>query len=116
VDTPAFDALTLASALREYFSGLALAVGKDKYSFDPQRFRAELAPKSGGSERILAGEVWTYDPFATGKELVLHVEVSLERCPRAGRNALLFRVSPKPLEDPVWAELRSCAAAWHCPD
>ncbi len=115
-DTPSFDALTLSSALTTYFRGLALAVGKDKYSFDPQRFRAELALRSEGAERILAGDVWSYDPFKTGKELVLHVEMRLTRCPRAGRNALLFCVSPRPSEDPVWAELRSCAAAWHCPD
>jgi hypothetical protein len=115
-DAPAFDAPTLSVALTKYFRGLALSVGKDKYSFDPQRFRAELAPRSAGSETILAGDVWSYDPFATGKELVLHVEASLKRCPRAGRNALLFLVTPKPTDDPVWAELRACAALWHCPD
>jgi hypothetical protein len=115
-DTPAFDAPTLCAALTPYFRGLSLAVGKDKYTFDPGRFRAELAPRNSGPERRIAGEVWTYDPFTTGKELLLHVEVSLKRCPRGGRNALHFLVSPKPEDDPVWAELRACAATWRCPD
>ena len=115
-DTPAFDPLTLSSALTKYFRGLTLAVGKGKYTFDEQRFRADLAPRSEGDERSLAGDVWSYDPFTTGKELVLHVEVHLQRCARAGRNALLFQVSPKSASDPVWNELRACAALWHCPD
>jgi hypothetical protein len=114
-DAPALDPGTLSSTLSQYFRGLATAVGKDKYSFDPQRFRAELAPHDLGPERILAGDVWSYDPFATGQELVLHVEVRLERCRLAGRDALLFLVSPKPSSDPVWPALRACAGSWRCP-
>ena len=39
-----------------------------------------------------------------------------KRCPREGRSALIFLLSPKPTSDPVWNELRACAALWHCPD
>ena len=115
-DAPAFDAEALGAVLREYYRGLALAVGKDKYRFDEQRFRAELAPRGNVSERVLVGEVQSYDPFTTGAPITLHIEARLVRCAHTGRNAQLFLVSPKPPDDPVWAELRSCAAGWRCPD
>lgn len=115
-DAPAFDGPGLSAALLEYFRGLAQTVGQGKYVFDPQHFRAELVLQGSGAERVVCGDVQSYDPFATGAQLTLHVEARLLRCPREGRNALLFLVSPKPKDDPVWAELRSCAAGWRCPD
>ena len=114
-DAPALDGPTLSAALAQYFRGLATAVGQDKYKFDPQRFRADLALTGSAAQRILSGDVSSYDPFVTGQELVLHVEASLRPCPQSGRNALLFLLSPKPTSDPVWAELRACAESWRCP-
>jgi len=93
-DAPALDGPTLSADLAQYFRGLATAVGKDKYTFDPQRFRADLAATGSAAERMLSGDVSSYDPFVTGQELVLHVEVRLQRCPLSGRDALLFLISP----------------------
>jgi len=114
-DPPALDAPTLSAALTPYFRGLATAVGQGKYTFDPQRFRADLTAWDSETQRIVAGEVWSYDPFATGQELMLHVEVSMKHCPLSKRDALVFLLSPKPASDPVWAELRACAESWRCP-
>ena len=111
---PRFDAATLAPVLREYFSGLALAVGKEKYPMDPERFRVELAPRTEDGRTILAGHVWTYDAFATGEPIDLEVEARLRDCPKAGRPVLTFLFSPKPLGDAVWEELHACEAKLRC--
>lgn len=114
-DPPSFDAHSISAVLCDYFRGLALAVGKDKYSFDPERFRVELAPKSVAGRELLVGKIHSYDPFATGQPIVLNVEASLWSCPTAAHGVITFLVSPKPVDDPVWTELRECASAFRCP-
>ncbi|MFN0243542.1 MAG: hypothetical protein ACKVWV_11675 [Planctomycetota bacterium] len=113
-DPPSFEPSSISAALREYFRGLALAVGKDKFSMDPERFQVELAPKSEGGREVLVGQVHSYDPFVTGEPIVLNVEVSRRSCPRAAHTAILFLLSPKSMDDAVWTELRACGSALHC--
>jgi hypothetical protein len=113
-DPPSFDAPAISAVLREYFAGLASAVGKDKYPMDPGRFRVELAPRTEKGRTILVGQVFSYDPFTTGEPIVLNVEARLRDCPRAGRRAMTFVLSPKPLADPVWDALRACESALQC--
>jgi hypothetical protein len=109
-----FDSNSISAALCDYFRGLALAVGKDKFSFDPAHFRAELAAKSHGDGDVLVGQVHSYDPFVTGQPIVLNVEASLRSCPRSGHSAITFLLSPKSTDDPVWSELRACGSALNC--
>ncbi len=111
-DVPALDARVLSDALGTYFRGLAQAVGGTKYAFDPARFRAELQREHDEQGEFLAGDVASYDPFVTGAPIVLHVEVRARHAPGSTRGALLFLVTPRPAGDPVWAELRACAAGW----
>ena len=113
-DPPRFDAPTLSPVLREYFSGLSFAVGKEKYPMDPERFRVEFAPRAEGGSTMLAGEVRTYDPFVTGEPIELHVEVRLRDCPRAGGPVLTFLLSPRPFGDAVWEALHACEAGLRC--
>jgi hypothetical protein len=113
-DPPKFDAELISAVLRDYFRGLALAVGKDKFSLDPDKFRADLAPKSVDERTVLVGQVHSYDPFATGLPIVLNVEASLRSCPASAHSAITFLVSPKSVDDPVWTELRECASAFRC--
>jgi hypothetical protein len=111
---PAFDAPTMSGVLREYFAGLARAVGKDKFPMDPGWFRAELAPRTEAGATILAGRVCSYDAFVTGQPIVLNVEVRLRDCPAAGRHLITFLLSPKSPGDPVWDDLKACESALYC--
>jgi hypothetical protein len=111
---PPFDAPTISAVLREYFAGLARAVGKDKYPMDPGWFRAELAPRTDQGRTILAGRVCSYDAFVTGQPIVLNVEARLRDGPAAGSRVITFLLSPKPTGDPVWDELRACESTLHC--
>jgi hypothetical protein len=100
--------------LRDYFAGLSLAVGRDKYPMDPERFGAELAPSTEGGRTILEGRVESYDAFVTGETIVLNVEARLRECPGAGRRAITFLLSPKPVGDAVWDDLRACESTFRC--
>ncbi len=111
---PQFDASQLSPVLREYFAGLALAVGKDKYSMDPERFHVELAPRIEGGRTMLAGRVQNYDAFVTGEPIELNVEARLRDCPRSGRTVLTFLFSPRPFGDEVWEELHACESDLRC--
>ena len=113
-EPPSFDPATISPVLREYFAGLASAVGKDKYPMDPERFRVELESRTDGGRPILVGQVYSYDPFVTGDPMVLNVEARLRDCSRAGRRAITFLLSPKPFGDPVWADLHACESALRC--
>ena len=81
---------------------------------DPERFRVELAPRTEEGQTILVGRVDSYDAFVTGEPIVLHLEARLRDCPRAGRRAITFLLSPKPLDDPVWNDLQACESTLHC--
>ena len=113
-DPPTFDAPAISPVLREYFAGLSLAVGKDKYPMDPDWFRVVLESRTEEGRTILVGQVHSYDAFVTGEKIVLNVEARLRDCPRAGRRAITFLLSPKPLGDPVWGDLKACESTLRC--
>ena len=113
-DRPVFDAPTMSASLTEYFRGLSEAVGRGKHTFDSESFRATLTPKLGTEIPTLAGQVFTHDGFTTGLPLVLQVEARLRRCPASGRYSVTCMLSPRAFEDPVWSDLRACAAAFDC--
>jgi len=113
-DPPSLDAASISPVLREYFAGLASAVGGDKYPMDPERFRVELASRSEAGRTILVGQVFSYDPFVTGDPIVLNIEVRLRDCSRTGRRAMTFLLSPRPPRDPVWDDLHACELALRC--
>jgi hypothetical protein len=111
---PAFDAAAVSTALTAYFRGLATQVGGAKYHFDPARFRTVLTPVPGAAASRLTGQVFTYDPFTTGRPITLNVEAELRRCPSAGHTAIVAALSPKPPTDSVWTHLRTAAGALVC--
>lgn len=117
--TPALDRKALETDLARYFSGLSQVVGGKKYRFNPARFQARLkdAPaeqRQGHAVRHLTGTLDTYDPFVTGKEITLQVEVRTWDCPTAGRRVLLLQASPQSREHPVWKSLGEREKGFAC--
>ena len=111
---PAFDATSLAATLTTYFQGLATAVGGDKYHFDPARYHAVVTAAAAGEAPHLTGQVFTYDPFATGLPIVLNVEAELRSCPATKQVAIVVALSPKDATDAVWNALRATAGGLVC--
>ena len=111
---PAFDATTIGTALTAYFQGLATAVGGSKYQFDPAHFRAVLSAVPDSDPPRLTGQVFTYDPFATGLPITLNVEAELRSCPGTKQVAIVVALSPKIGTDSVWRSLRDAARTLVC--
>lgn len=118
---PALDAPALEHSLTRYFAGLITDVAKEKgYPIDPARFSASIHPvtaagdKLGHAVRAYAGTVDSYDAFATGKPLVLNLEVWVWDCPQAGRRVALVLASPKPGNASIWSALRERRAELVC--
>ena len=111
---PAFQATSLAQSLTTYFRGLSTAVGGSKYHFDPARYRTVLTPVPASEPSRLTGQVFTYDPFATGQPITLNVEAELRSCPGTKQVAIMVALSPKDTTDSVWKALRATAGTLVC--
>jgi len=118
---PALDAPELTSSLQRYFAGLCTSVAKEKgRTLDPSTITASVHAVGGGERKLghavmaFAGTVHAYDAFATGKPIVLNVEVWVWDCDRAGKRAALFLASPKPESAPIWSSLRQRRDAFVC--
>lgn len=114
-EPPPFDATSLAATLTTYFRGLTTAVGGSKYKLDPARYHAVLNPVPASDSPRLIGQVFTYDPFATGLPITLNVEAELRSCPGTKQVAIVVALSPKDTTDSVWKALRATAGALICP-
>ncbi|HJQ98428.1 MAG TPA: hypothetical protein VJ826_08940 [Candidatus Polarisedimenticolaceae bacterium] len=103
----------LNASLELYFRGLCTSVAKDKgQTVDPESFSASMrlvnsAPrKLGHTVTSFTGTVDSYDPFATGKPIVLNVEVWVWDCDLSGKRAVMVLASPKPQNAAIWTSLR----------
>jgi len=121
-DRPTLDRSALERDLAAYFAGLCNAVGGKKFSFDPARFKATLAPSAErptwapAAAQSFQGTIDAYDPFekGNGRALTLNVEVSTWDCPTAARRVVMFAASPRPRGDAVWKDLAEREAAFRC--
>jgi hypothetical protein len=117
---PSHSSQSLESSLTRYFAGLSDAVGGKKYTFDPAHHRTTLAGEAaqqrhrGHAVKVFKGTVETYEPFKTGKELTLGIELYVWDCPVAKRNVVLAIASPRPRADPIWQTLDERRAAFRC--
>ena len=103
-----------------YYRGLSESVSRgkgqtadtSKFTFAMKRSKqAEGVPAQVGDAAQVAqytGDLAWVEPFATGKEQVLHFELQAWSAARTGRNYLFVCVSPKPSGDnaAIWTELR----------
>jgi hypothetical protein len=119
-DEPPTNEAGLADEHAAYFRGLCTAVDGGAHAFDPLHFAARLratgtgVSPSGNSFLRSEGEVATYDPFATGRPITLLVRIRRLACEAARHAVLLLAASPRPLGDPVWAELDAQLDAFRC--
>jgi hypothetical protein len=113
-ERPPFDVRTLAATLTTYFQGLTTAVGGSKYHMDPARYHAVLTAVPASEPPRVTGQVFTYDPFATGLAITLNVEAELRSCPGTKQFAIVVALSPKDTTDGVWTTLRAAAGTLVC--
>jgi hypothetical protein len=108
-DEQAPSAAALEKELVVYFRGLSEVVGKDKYKFDPARFKAHFRQSNG----FIVGQIDSYDAFTTGKPITLNFRAHASSC---GKNtALAVAISPAELKAPIWTDLNALTAKFRCP-
>lgn len=113
----------LEQDLRAYYTGLC---GKNGHPGTRQRavdFVSRVAhlstaplageDRSNGATELLQGEVEALDCIVNGDELTLHVEASAGSC-APGVSYVVYALSPRPPEDPIWTALRAERRAFDC--
>ena len=107
-DDVAIDAKALKTLLETYFRGLCRTVAKGtNFEIDASKISAAVredhyeAPDS----RHFHVTLDSYDPFVTGKPLMLHLEMLVVKAEQ-NDHRIFAAVSPKPTDSPVWKLLR----------
>jgi hypothetical protein len=116
---PEIDAGSLRASLLQYFQGLTAERGTS-YHFTPRldQVAVTVAPPPSGSAPARAqaavyhGDAVTYDTH--GQLITLHFDIEARLCTDAGRTALLFTLSPQPLDAPIWRQMESIRSTFRC--
>jgi hypothetical protein len=65
--------------------------------------------------KVYRGRVESYDPFATGKPIILNLNIQVRDCLDSKRRAVLFAISPQPESAPIRDELKASINDYRCP-
>jgi hypothetical protein len=106
----------LEKHLNAYFDGLMESVTKNRKLEDPGTVSAaSLHPMKApeGWAEGYGGRVFTWNGFAKGEKIGLHMEVTQRAC-GTDRTHVFFAFSLQPRESPVWQQLREIRAATPC--
>ena len=106
----------LERSLNVYFDGLMEAATKNRKLDDPGTVSAtSLHPMKApdGWAEGLGGRLFTWNGFAKGEPLALHLEVAHRPC-GAERTQVFFAFSKAPRDAPAWEALREIRAKTAC--
>lgn len=110
------DAKTLASELLSYYRGLSRAVSESKkrdvdvktFTMTVKEASTQPAKRPGGEDATaLVGELKWIEPFTTGKEQTLRMEIQVWQCPHHKSQCVFICASPQPETAVVWKALRA---------
>jgi len=96
--------------LAAYFDGLMNLVSKGQSKDFPSKIRL----KRIGDSTFYEGEAQIYDAFFTKAMLTLQVSIEEQYCKLNDTYTVLFRFSPKELDDPVWKTLNAIHLNFGC--
>jgi len=106
----------LERGLNVYFDGLMEAVTKNRRLDDPGTVTAtSLHPMKApeGWAEGLGGRLFTWNGFAKGEPLTLHLEVAHRPC-GTDRTQVFFAFSKAPRDGAAWEQLREIRKATRC--
>lgn len=109
-------AAELERGLTVYFDALMENVTRGRKIEDPGTVSSvALHPMRApaGWSQALSGRVWTWNAFAKGEPLVLHVELAHRTC-GAERTQVIYLLSKSPRTGPSWDELRGIREKTAC--
>jgi len=112
----ALETVEFERALNVYFDGLMEQVTRGRKIADPGTVTSSaLNPMAApaGWDAGSSGRLWTWNGFAKGEALVLHLEVTHRAC-GADRSQVFFAFSKADRNQPAWKELRDIRTATAC--
>ena len=112
-----FDTEGLQTDLEQYFRGLTAAVAEAR-GFDPGEpdydVQLERVESSAPDHAQWAGDVLTYDVFATRKPIRLKVRIDMIPCSAQEHVAAFFQLSPQPRSNQIWGVMDSMRRDFRC--
>lgn len=96
--------------LAAYFDGLMHLVSKG----ESKDFPAEIKLKRIGNSAFYEGEARIYDAFFTKSMMTLHLSIEEQYCDLNDSYTVLFRFSPKVMNDPIWKTLNAIHLNFDC--
>ena len=112
------EAADLERGLMVYFDGLMESVTRARKVPDPGTVTSTalhpMAPPAGWAQ-ALGGRLWTWNGFAKGEPLTLHLEVAQRPC-GTDRMQVFYAFSQAPRSHAVWEELRKIRGDTPCSD
>lgn len=94
--------LQIEDYTKKYYDGLLSGVNKQK-NFEVPKTLVNFTQNEDGS---FVGTATIYDTFITTKSLELNYHIKQNICDNGKTSIVIFRVSPKKLDHPVWKDLR----------
>ncbi len=100
-ENPTLSSSQIETELEAYFDGLMQAVSQpDTDSSKNIKKSKAFFEKIDGYN--YAGKIITYDAFTTKKEVHLNIVATYSDCKNLDKHLVLFRISPQPIDHPVW--------------
>ncbi|WP_299180655.1 hypothetical protein [uncultured Aquimarina sp.] len=112
-ESPTLSSTILESQLEDYFNGLMLGNTTSSSDTSPK-----IKKTKAFFEKIdnvsYAGQVITYDAFTTKKEVTLNIIANYIPCNNLNKHLVIFRISPKEIDHPIWNKLNEIQISVDC--
>ncbi|WP_299436008.1 hypothetical protein [uncultured Aquimarina sp.] len=112
-EDPKLSSSSLESEMEAYFDGLTDVVSKPE-SGNLKNISRTKAFFEKVDNQSFAGKIITYDAFTANKEVNLNLVATYSFCENLEKHLVLFRISPKPINHPVWDKLNEVQIDLNC--
>lgn len=106
---------TIENCLKDYYTGLVAAVGKDSLRREIMTIlpRIKKGKTQTGEKKTFYGSVYMFD-YLTDKPITLYCKVHLKSCEGQNNTFVFYEISPKPYTDKVWQSLDALWTNFSC--
>jgi len=96
----------LEKCMQIYFDGLMNVVNKEKKKEIPNTIALFTVVFNSDGKISYKGKIKIFDAFFTKKTLLLNVIVDYFYCKQKNKSMILFKLSPKKMENDLWLDLK----------
>jgi len=107
----------IVNETRLYFVGLGRILGDHKnseLSIDEIEVKALGDWKKNGHKNYQKYLLQAFDPWETGKAIMLHVRVTTWLCENKNQRVIIYSISPKDFDNQIWKLLKKDSESFEC--